>query len=358
MQEGTQTDNNGAKQRVMFRLLAVFLLVGLVGGGWWWYQTTKYVTTDDARVSGTIVTVGAKIPGRVSEVLVKEGDTVQAGQIIARIDARDAAAQRAQAEAAVAAAKAHYDELVNGNRPQEINQARAGVEQAQAASDQARANLEHATLNFQRMEKLYQEGAVSVAQRDSAETDYRVALEALNASQQAQHAAREKLELTITGSREEAVRAAAAQVKQAEASLEAAKLTFGETTITAPISGAVAQKSVNAGEVVIAGQPLFSITNLQDVWVNARIEETKIGKLRVGQLVDYTIDGYPDRRFTGKIYDIGTAANSVFALIPTENSSNNFTKVTQRIPIKISLPENSNVVFRPGMSAYIKIHLD
>lgn len=357
MESETQT-NNGNKQQVMIRLLIVFLVVGLVGGGWWWYQTSKYVSTDDARVSGTIVTVGAKISGRLSEVLVKEGETVQAGQVIARIDARDAAAVRAQAEAALVAAKAHYDELVNGTRPQEINQAKAGVDQAQAATDQAKASLDNATLNYQRMQKLYNEGAVSVAQRDSAETAYRVAQEAVNASREAQNAASEKLELAVTGSREEAIRAAAAQVKQAEAALEAARLTFGETTITAPISGAIALKSVNYGEVVIAGQPLFSITDLKDVWVNARIEETKIGKLRVGQQVEYTIDGYPGRTFTGTIYDIGTAANSVFALIPTENSSNNFTKVTQRIPVKISLPESSDVLFRPGMSAYIKIKLD
>ncbi|MEG6586873.1 HlyD family secretion protein [Dendrosporobacter sp. 1207_IL3150] len=357
MQESTAQSNVG-KQQVIIRMMVGLLLVGLIGGGWWWYQTAKFVATDDARVSGNIVTVGAKISGRISEVLVKEGDIVQAGQIIARIDARDATAVRNQAEAALLAAKARYDELTNGSRPEEINQARAGVEQANANVDQAKANLDNAVLNFERMKKLYNEGAISIAQRDNAETAYRVAQEALNSTEQIKKAAGDKLELVVNGAREETIRAAAAQVKQAEAALEAARITMGETSIIAPVNGSIALKSINAGEIVIVGQPMFSITNLKDVWVNARIEETKIGKLRVGQKVDYTIDGYPGRTFTGTIYDIGTAANSVFALIPTENSSNNFTKVTQRIPIKITLPENSDVPFRPGMSAYVKIKLD
>jgi membrane fusion protein (multidrug efflux system) len=100
------------------------------------------------------------------------------------------------------------------------------------------------------------------------------------------------------------------------------------------------------------------VVDTQDLWVNARIEETKIGKLRVGQTVEYTVDGYPGRTLTGKLYEIGSATGAVFALIPTENSSGNFTKITQRIPVKISLPEGSGLVFRPGMSVIVKIHAE
>lgn len=334
---------NGKKPKIVMLLLAVFLAAGVIGVGGWWYYSTKYVSTDDARIGGTIVTTSAKIPGRITEVLVKEGDQVTYGQIVARIETREIVAQKVQAEAALATAKARYEEITAGARPQEIDQARSAL-------DQSKASLDNAAKNFERMEKLYHDGAISSSQRDSADTTYVIARETYKS-------AGEKLDLVLAGSRDETVRAAAAQVRQAEATLEAAQATFDNTTITAPVSGLVALKSVNPGEVVAAGQALFTIADLQDVWVSARIEETKIGKLKPGQQVEYTVDGYPGRTFTGTVYEIGAAANSVFALIPTENSSGNFTKVTQRIPIKISLPKDSDVVFRPGMSVIIKVHI-
>ncbi len=334
---------NGKKPKVVMLLLAIFLAAGVIAGGGWWYYSTKYVSTDDARIGGTIVTASAKIPGRIVEVLVKEGDSVTYGQLVARIETREIVAQKVQAEAALATAKARYEEITAGARPQEIDQARSAL-------DQAKASLDHAAKNYERMEKLYHDGAISSSQRDSADTTFVIARETYKS-------AGEKLDLVLAGSRDETVRAAAAQVRQAEATLEAAQATYDNATITAPVSGLVALKSVNPGEVVAAGQALFTIADLQDVWVSARIEETKIGKLKPGQQVEYTVDGYPGRTFTGTVYEIDAAANSVFALIPTENSSGNFTKVTQRIPIKISLPKDSDVVFRPGMSVIIKVHI-
>lgn len=342
--EDNQTKNTTGSNKKAFCLLGIFLLLGICGGGWWWYQSTKYVSTDDARISGTIVSVSAKIPGKVTEVLVKEGELVKAGQVVARIDGREVLAQKQQGQAALIAAQAHYEEVVAGSRPQEVGQARANA-------DQAQATLANADKNYFRMQKLYNDGAISAAQLDNARTAYEVA-------QQAVVSAGEKLDLTVSGSREETVKAAAAQVKQAEAALEVVTVLEEYATVLAPANGTVVLKSINPGEVVAAGQPLFSVADLQDVWVNARIEETKIGQLRLGQTVEYTIDGYPSKIFLGKIYEIGSAASSVFALIPTENASGNFTKVTQRIPVKVSLPENSGVVFRPGMSVIVKIHLE
>ena len=346
------------KEKIILGIAAAFLLVGLAGGGWWWYHSAQLVNTDDARITGTIVSVSPKIPGRISEVLVKEGEQVKAGQVMAKIDARDAVVQRKQAEAALFVAKANYDQMVAGSRPQEIEQASAGVEQAQAGVEQARASLTNAEKNYDRMTALYAKGAISASQRDSAEAAYLMAKEGVNATQQATHGASQKLSLTVAGSREEAIRAAAGQVKQAEAALEATNLANEYMNIVSPVEGIIALKGVNPGEVVTAGQTLFSVVDNKDVWLNARIEETKIGKIRIGQKVDYTIDGYPDRTFSGTVYEVGMATNSIFALIPTENASGNFTKVTQRVPIKISLPENADgAVFRPGMQAVVDIHL-
>jgi multidrug resistance efflux pump len=341
---GGNVQENGKRHKLILGVFGFFVVVGIIGGGWWWYYSSKYVTTDDARVSGTIVSISSKVNGKIAEVLVAEGDTVKAGQVLVRIDPKDIAAQKAGAEAAVAVAKANYDLLVNGLRPQEI-------QQAQASADQALASLNNAATNYYRMQQLFDELVISASQRDAAFTAYQVAKETYKT-------AKEGLDLAQIGSREEAIRGAAAQLKQAEATLTATSIMYEDTTIVSPVDGVVALKSVNPGEVVVFGQPLFSVVNTNDIWVNARIEETYIGKLRVGQQVDYTIDGYPNRTFSGKIYEIGNAAISVFALIPTENASNNFTKVTQRIPVKISLPQGENVIFRPGMSAIIKVHLD
>ncbi len=146
------SDNgNGKKRKIVVGLLAAFLLIGAAGGGYYWYYTTKYVSTDDARVSGTIVSISSKVSGKVSQLLVAEGDTVKAGQVLASIDPQDIVAQKAQAEAGLAAARANYEQLINGSRPQEIQQARA-------AADQAKANLDYAAVNYDRMEKLFRTG--------------------------------------------------------------------------------------------------------------------------------------------------------------------------------------------------------
>ena len=213
------------KSRVLTMMLALFLLIGVGGGGWWWYQSVHYVNTDDARISGTIVSVSAKIAGRVSEVLVKEGDPVQAGQVLLRIDPRDAAAQKAQAQATLALAVAKHQEALNGSRPQEIDQSRAKYDQALADGEKAEAAQENARKNFARLAKLHQEGAISNSQRDDAETLYLVAVKALKAAQEAATAAQQDLRLKVAGSREEVIRAAEAQVKQAQAALELATLT-------------------------------------------------------------------------------------------------------------------------------------
>jgi len=352
-------ENKETKNKALIIGIAILFIVGAMGGGgWWWYKSSKYINTDDARIDGTIVSVSGKIPGRVIAVLAKEGDQVKAGQVIARIDAREALVQRRQMEAALDAAQAKYDEIVAGARPQEIGQSKAGLEQSKAAMAQTQANMDNGLKNYERMSQLYQEGAVSSAQRDDAKATYLMAKEARNAAQEGAKGASEKLDLVVAGSREENIRAAAAQVKQAEAALEGTTLINEYTTIVSPVDGVVALKSVNPGEVIVAGQPLFSVVNCNDVWLNARIEETKIGKIKIGQTVDYTIDGYPGHGFTGTIFSVGSATNSIFALIPTENTSGNFTKVTQRVSIKITLPESMNdIEFRPGMQAHVDIHI-
>lgn len=323
-------------------IIIVSALIAILAAGllWWWIRSGRIVSTDDARVKGTISAVSAKVNGRIAKVLVNEGDNVAAGQVIATLEQQEFEAQVEQAKANLAMAQAKLATVVAGNRPQEVAQANASVLQAEA-------NLENARKNSERDETLYQRGAISAQQKDASKTAYDIA--------RAQYiAATQQYSLSAEGSRQEDIQMAEAQVRQARAALKNAEIQLADTTVKAPVSGVVALKSVEDGEIVAFGQPLFSISNLADVWISANIEETYIGRVKVGQPVEFTIDAYPDKKFNGQVIEVGPTSGSQLALLPTENTSANFTKVTQRLPIKIKAEEN-DYVLKPGMSAIITI---
>ena len=307
----------------------VVLCAGIIGGIWLWYRTHCVLITNDSRIEGTLVSVASRLSDRVVQVMVNEGDTVHKGQGLVRIDSRSVMARKAKAEAAL-------------------------------DLDQAQAMLERAGRDFRRMEQLARnDGGVTQADRDAASSAYR-------AAQANVAAAQEELALKKEGSRPEVIRAAEAQVMQAQAELDEINVLCQDSVIPSPVNGVVAQKLVSAGELVAAGQKLFTLVNTDDIWLNARIEETRIGQIRVGQDVAFTIDGYPGRTFSGRIYEINPAACSVFSLISTENVAGYFTKIMQRVPVKISLPRldspetdpgEPEVVFRIGMQGTIEIQL-
>lgn len=324
--------------------ISAVLAVLLIGGGlWWWIRAAGMVSTDDARVKGSIVTVSSRVSARVEELLVNEGDQVQAGQVIAKLESKELEAQYLQAKANLAAAEAKLAGLKAGSRPQQIAQAGAG-------SAQAEANLDNARKGYERMAMLYEKGAISAQQLDAAQTALAVAQAQANAADQS-------LNLAQEGSRVEDVQVAAAQAEQAAAALQNAQLALDNAVIRAPGDGVVAVRSVDAGESVTVGQSLFNIVNLQDVWVAANIDESEFGKVSVGQAVDISIDAYPGQKITGQVSEVGAATGSQFALLPTENTSGNYTKVIQKLPVKIKVPENQSYILKPGMSAVITIHV-
>lgn len=319
------------------------ILVGLVGvGGWWWFASSGKVSTDDARVKNNMINVSTKVPGQIEEVAVNEGDYVENGQVIAKLDSASLQIQVEQAQASLASAQAKLASLQEGNRHQQVAQSKAAVEQAAA-------NLDNAGKNYERIENLYDGGAISAQQRDAAQTALKVA--------QAQYdTAAEGLSLMNEGATEQDIKFAESQVSQAAAQLKSAQLQLENSVIKAPVSGVVAKKAVDPGEMVAVGQNLFSITNPADAWVEANIEETDIGKIQLGQRVDFTVDAYPGKKFKGEVAEVGDATGSQFALLPTDNASGNFTKVTQRITVKVKVLDTNNVVLKPGMSATIDIH--
>lgn len=330
------------KNRKIIMIACVVLGLLLASGGWWWIYSSGKISTDDARVKNNIVNVSTKVSGQVEDILVKEGEHVEAGQIIAKIDSAALKIQVEQAEANLASAQAKLASLQAGNRHQQ-------VAQSQASLEQAAANLDNARRNYDRSSSLYEEGAIAAQQRDSAQTALKVA--------QAQYdAAAEGLSLINEGATEQDRKFAEAQVLEAAAALKNAELQLNNSVIKAPISGNVAKASMDSGEMAAVGQTLFSITNPQDAWIEVNVEETDIGKIKSGQPVDFKIDAYPGKNFKGEVFEVGDATGSQFALLPSDNATGNFTKVTQRITVKVKVLDAGNVVLKPGMSAVVDIH--
>lgn len=283
------------------------LLVIILGsaGAWYWYtQLHGYVSTDDAMVDGFQSTISSKVLGRVSQLLARESQGVQAGQLLALLDDADIRAQQAQDQAAFASS----GESVN----------------------LARVNLNKAQTDFNRASAQYNQNFISRQEYDNA----RHALDTARAN----------------------YAIALAAVKTSQAKLEVDETNLRNIQIHTPIAGTVSKRWVLAGDVVQPGQSIFTIYDLGHVWVTANFEETKLGAIRVGQPVEVTVDAYPGSRFRGRVREIGVNTASQFSLIPANNASGNFTKVTQRIPVKIGV---ENVMpakaLLPGMSVEVKV---
>ena len=316
--------------------LAIFFVLLFIGASlWWWHYSNRIVSTNDARVKGTMTTVSAKISGRIEQILVEEGSVVEAGQPIAMLEQKEY-------ENKVTTAKAKLAEVVSGNRPQEISQANAIVLQKKSLYENSRKN-------YERNQALFQQNAISEQQLDAAETEMASALANYQSAQ-------ESLSLSKEGSRQEDVDLNNAAVLQAKAELANAQIQLEDTIIKAPSRGIIGKKSIELGEYISVGKPLFNITNLDDVWINANIEETYFGKIALGNPVEFMIDAYPGMKFTGEVYETSPATGAQYSVLPTENASGNFTKITQRIPIKIR-PAASSYSLKPGMSAVVTIHV-
>lgn len=322
------------------------MVLAATGGilwGIWHVQEKKSVSTDDCRVEASIVAVGTKLSDRVLKVCAEEGDIVKKGQVLVVLDNRSIQARKLAASAKVALMKAHYDEMLAGSRTHDI-------ESQRARTAQATATLERARRDYERIKTLMKENAgISQADHDAVQSSFLAAQSALKAEE-------ETLALKMEGYREEEKRSAKAQWEAAQAEEKELAVLAEDCVIKSPVDGMIAQKLAREGELVNVGQKLFSVVDSHDIWLNVRVEETKIGRIQPNQDVEFTIDGYTGRKFYGKVYQIGATTCSTFSLISTENVSGYFTKVMQRIPIKIRLPrEQSNIVFRPGMQGRVNI---
>ena len=339
---------SAAAKKFNFRKLlltgaAVAVLAGAGWYGWDYWTVGQYlVSTDDAYVKADSTTIAPKVSGYLQQVLVKDNEQVKAGQVLARIDNRDYRVALDQATADVGAAKA---QIASKQAQLEVQQAVIDAARATIVVDQA--NVTFAAQDSRRYTDLAATGSGSVQNAQQAQA--RIA--AANAT-----LARDTANLASALKQVDLLNAEIVQTKAAAAHAEAvqdqAGLNLGYTTIVAPIDGVVGNRTLRLGQFVQAGTQLMSVVPVEGAYVVANYKETQLTDVREGQAVDITVDTFPGQVVHGHVDSIAPASGQEFALLPPDNATGNFTKVVQRIPVRIALDSNnpSPLELRPGMS--------
>jgi membrane fusion protein (multidrug efflux system) len=314
-------------------LLLVFLGLGVFGVQRYLYAR-NHVVTDDSQVEGHIVPVLSRVSGYVTAVHATENQPVKAGDILIEIDDRDLRAKLAQSEADLAQARA------GSGSPGVAGQAEAQLAAARAAVEQARANADRAHADLDRYRTLAPRGVISGQQLDAAEAAARTGDAQLDASLKQVQAA------------QAAVAGASAKFAAQLAARDQAALNLSYTRVAAPVSGVVSRKNVEVGQLLQSGQPTMSVVPLDDVWMVANFKETEVRDLDPGDRAEIEVDSYPGRKFHGSVESLSPATGAKFSLLPPDNATGNFTKVVQRIPVRIRIdgPQDAGHPLRPGMS--------
>ncbi len=331
-------------RRARMALVLAVALAALLGYGAYWFVWLRgTVNTDDAYVDARIVSASSRLPGRVAEVPVSEGDTVTKGQVLVRLSLGQMRIRRDQTRAEVARTLARAEELRNGTRPEEIEVARAETRRRQV-------ELERSNDQLVRMEGLAPVQALSVRELEQLRAEVELARVDLEV-------ARRKLDLMLAGSRPEAISQAEAELAFARAQLADVEADLADLTIRSPVDGVVARRVVDPGEFVEGGQGLMQIVETGHTWVVANLEEGDIEEIRPGQRVDVEVDAYAGLTARGKVKSVYSATLSRFSLLSTTSTSGSFIKVTQRVPVRIEWDQSNLPPMYPGLNVIVRIHV-
>jgi membrane fusion protein (multidrug efflux system) len=317
--EESRTQSNGEsrkkvklhrKKRFLIPIIFLFLSAILVAA-YWYIFLRDFVSTDDAYIDANQVGISSKILGRIRELTADEGDTVTQGALLVQLDDSDLQSQAAQ----------ERENIV-------FNQENVSL---------AKINLQRAETDFRRTTDLYKDSVVSWDQFDLAKKAFDMA--------------KAQYKIALAG------------VNTSKAKLEVVQTQLQNTRIMSPMTGVIAKRWVMPGDVVQPGQPIFTIYDLQNISVTANFEETKLSSIHLNDPAQISVDAHPDVKFEGRVTLIGAVTASQFSLIPPNNASGNFTKVTQRVPIKLSIErpmpsgKSDPVMLLPGMSVQVKIRI-
>jgi membrane fusion protein, multidrug efflux system len=328
---------------ILFAVGGLVLLALAAWYGTYYWRTGRFlVSTDDAYLQADNVIISPKISGYLSQVLVQDNQHVQAGQVLARIDDRDYRTAQAVAQANVDVQREAIDTLT-----QQIERQRFTVAQDHATVDADQAALTFAGQDYQRFTSLSKVGASTMREAQQATSvieERRATLARDNAA-----AGGDEKQIDVLGTQ---LKEAQALLMQRQADLHQADLNLSYTTITAPEDGTVGARTLRVGQYVQAGTQLMAIVPLQAVYVVANYKETQLTDVHTGQPVTIDVDTFPDQVVHGAVNSIAPASGQEFALLPPDNATGNFTKIVQRVPVKITIDPHDPLLgrLRPGMS--------
>ncbi len=335
-------------------VLAVLALgaggVGLRAGWHWWTVGQYQETTDDAFLQADKVTVSPKVGGFVAAVLVADNQPVRAGDVLARIDDRDYQVVLLQDQADLDRARASLQGVASA-----LIQQQARILEARADVANATAALAFATQEHKRYTDLVTSGAGTMQRSQQAVSDLQIKHSALDHAEAAYDAAQKQVD--GLRSLEDGARAS---LRRAEINLEQAKLNIGYTTVTAPIDGVVGDRSLRRGQLVQPGTNLLTVVPMGPaIYLVANFKETQTGAMEHGGAASFTVDAFGPHVFHGRIDSLAPGTGSQFALLPPENATGNFTKIVQRVPVKITLEPGDPLIarLRPGLSAEAVVDL-
>jgi membrane fusion protein (multidrug efflux system) len=349
------------------RFLIPLVLAAVIGLGYWLHQRSIHVYTDDARVSTDLVVISSKVSGRIETLAVKEGSLLRQGDLIVQLDSRETALKLEELKAQLKATESSIEEsraelaMVERQTGGALQAAQSQLTAAKATLASTDSDLELKAAEWERSQSLRKRGILSQQGWEQARSSFQVAQQNQNgaraqvASAQAKlveaNAARDRLE--VLKQRQERLRYDRDRVRH---QLGRQQVELDERRINSPLEGIVDKTFANSGEYILPGQRIALIHNPDQVWVKANIKETEIRHLSVGQPVKVTVDAYPGIVFAGILERIGNAATSEFALLPNTNPSGNFTKITQRLPIKVAVEQQAQML-KPGMMVEIAIDI-
>ncbi|MGF1785683.1 HlyD family secretion protein [Photobacterium swingsii] len=320
----------------------IMLTLGVAGGSYWYGYGRHFESTDNAYLQGEITTISPKVSGYITQSFVTDNQVVKAGDLIATIDDRDYQVAADQAEANLAVSQAA---ITNLKAQRELQQTL--IRQSSSKIESAQAEYERAQQQVTRTRSLLKRNYSSQDELDDMQSHLKVTRAQLSEAQANHQAAQDQ-----RGVIDSQIAQATAALSEAEAQLEQAQLNISYTHIFAPVDGIVGKRSVRVGLLVQPGMPLLSLVPTEQVWVEANFKETQLSKMHQGQKVDIALDAYPDQHFEGVIDSFSPATGAKFALLPPENATGNFTKIVQRVPVKIVIPQPEKLTraLIPGLS--------
>ncbi len=335
------------KNKLVPIIIGVLVIIGIGFGIREWSYYSKHVDTDDAQIDGDISPVVARVGGYVKDINFQENTHVNEGDVLVRLDDQDFKIKVEQAQSGQQGASAGV-----GVSQAQISAVAANTSTAKANVDAARVKLNLAQKDFNRYENLVKEGAITKQAFDQASATKESAQAAFQAAQDQYNAAVKQV-----GATRSQLAVSSNVINQRQSDVDFAKLQLSYTNIKAPVSGLVSKKNVQKGQLVQAGQPLFSIVNDGSLYVTANFKETQLEDIKKGLKVEVTVDAFPDQKIAGEVLNFAPITGAKGSLLPPDNATGNYVKVVQRVPVKILIHPSKELLarLRPGMSVQASV---